>query len=100
MNHLSRLLVVGSTLLLFAGCSSGKLSGDGQKVKVMKADPPANCTELKVVSNSPVAFCDENCARNKIRNEAAEAGANYLRLDSTGMTGGSPVMSGTAFKCP
>lgn len=34
-----------------------------------------------------------------MRNEAAEAGANYLRLDSTEMKGDSPVMSEAAFKC-
>ena len=78
------------------GCG-GSLSAAGTAVKVMKADPPADCTEVGVVSGHAVGPDHRTKSRNKLRNEAAEKGGNYVRLETVAADGGE---MGTAFKCP
>jgi hypothetical protein len=80
--------------LFLAACSTA-LTVQGQKVKVIKSDPPANCKEIGVVVGSNNNGNPEYM-NNDLRNNAAEKGANVVRLDTAYLT----KISGTAFKCP
>lgn len=83
--------------LVIVGCASTeKINPEAQKVKVMKADPAASCDEKGPVDSTgwdrdPVAIS------NRFKNQAANMGANYIRLESTTREG---FQRGTAFKCP
>lgn len=90
-----KFLIMFLVLIFFIGCAT-TVTQQGAKVKIGKADPPKSCEELGDVTASSFYFCMEQCQRNRLRNNAAEIGANYLRLDSTSPTGSA----GIAFKCP
>lgn len=50
-------------------------------------------------SSNLVSGMEEN-VRNKLRNDAAERGANYIRLETHSSDGNGVRYTGTAFKCP
>lgn len=86
----------------FLACSASTLTAGGQTVRVQKGDPPSDCEEVGFVegaSSNLVSNYKEN-ARNKMRNEAAARGANYLRLESEVIDGNGVRYESTAFKCP
>jgi hypothetical protein len=49
-------------------------------VKLMKNDPPPSCAEVGSVSGYTVGPNYEERLKNKLRNDAADKGANYVRL--------------------
>jgi len=96
-----RLLIPISLVMLLSGCGATALTAGGQSVKVQKSDPPPGCEEVGFLegrSSNLVANYKEN-ARNKLRNQAAERGANYLRLESEVVTGNGVAYEATAYKC-
>ncbi len=83
-------------LLGLSACATVQLSEAGVKVKLMKSDPPSGCEEVSAVSAYSVGPNYQESLKNKLRNQAAEKGANYVRLDMLESNGNA---SGTAFKC-
>ena len=87
--------------LLFVGCLVGcggaSLTQAGAKVMLNKSDPPAGCSEVAGVSAYTIGPDYQNKNKNKLRNEAGEKGANYVRLEQNDSDGNA---SGTAYKCP
>jgi len=71
-----------------------ELTAQGSKARLMKADPPPNCSELGAVRGSG---SQEN-AKINMRNMAGELGANYIRWET--ITGDGTTVTGTAFSCP
>lgn len=65
----------------------------------MKSDPPAECEEVGSVSASGYKCFggDEACAKDSMRNDAADMGANYVRYETYNPNSGG---SGTAYRCP
>lgn len=96
MNQASRFTV----LVLIAACAV-PLSEGGKKVRLMKADPPAECQERGSVrgqadgANSTATL---ERAKNDMRNNAAAMGANYVRMETAQADTGE--VSGTAYSCP
>ncbi|HVH47873.1 MAG TPA: DUF4156 domain-containing protein [Labilithrix sp.] len=89
-------------LVLFLGlslvaCGGGALSPEGAKVTLNKADPPSGCTEAGGVSSYTIGPDYQEKNKNKLRNEAAEKGANFVRLEQNDSDGNA---SGTAYRCP
>ena len=85
-------------LFFLNACSAKTLTPEGLRVRTMKADPPFICEEISTVSGSAIF---DNVAKIRMRNEAGELGANYIRLESAMKGGGLDVTyTGTAFKCP
>lgn len=83
---------------LLAGCASAtKLTSAGEKVRLMKDDPPKECKELGNVEGFDTWNGDTNNSKNIIRNNAADIGANYVRFETAEKFG---KVTGTAFKCP
>jgi Domain of unknown function (DUF4156) len=93
-NLLLATLAAATTLV---ACGGGTLTQAGSRVKVMKGDPPANCTEVGSVSSYTVGPDYQERNKNKLRNEAADKQANYLRLEQNDGDGNA---AGTAFRCP
>jgi hypothetical protein len=86
------------SVMSFSGCSTA-LTEQGQAVRMMKQDPPAECQLIKVVKGKKTSI---ESSSNSVRNECGEAGGNYLRLDSiwTDTKGNNVRYFGTCFKCP
>ena len=85
-------------LVLSTMACGGSLSKAGAAVKVMKADPPQGCSELGAVSGRAIGPDHIERSKNGMRNEAAEKGANYVRLENLDTENG--YAAGTAYKCP
>lgn len=83
-------------ILMLAGCGSLELTSGGERVKLMKQDPPIDCQQL---TDLYVEEDDLAEAKTSLRNEAALKGSNYVRLDSLEYFRGDAVASGSAFKC-
>lgn len=80
-----------------ASCASVQLTPSGEQVRLMKADPPADCREIGGLSADPQGFGrDVDNSKKALRNEAAEQGANYVRLETLRYT----ELTGTAYDCP
>jgi len=91
---------MGVGAILLTSCGSVQLTDAGSRVRVMKADPPAECQELGAALGSATglagpALIEE--AKIDARNKAGEMGANYLRWDTVDERGS---VTGTAYKCP
>jgi hypothetical protein len=87
------------TLLALAfavGACGASLTQAGAQVKLMKADPAPECAELGGVSGRALGGDADDTVKIKLRNEAGEKGANYVRLETLGAGTGS----GTAYRCP
>lgn len=83
-------------ILFFAGCGTTQLTDQGMNVRLMRGDPPQDCkqyVELYVEENNLAG------AKNELRNEAAEQGANYVRLDALEYFRGDAIASGSSYKC-
>jgi hypothetical protein len=82
------------------GCAPAALTPGGAQVKLMKADPPADCEDIGSVSGQGFGGDDDD-AKIAMRNAAATRGANYVRLDSVKTSKSGPAQyAGTAFRCP
>jgi hypothetical protein len=79
------------------GCGNKTLTEAGARVKLMKHDPPQRCTEVGIVSGYKVGPNYLDRLKNGLRNDAADKGANYVRLETLTSNGNA---SGTAFRCP
>ncbi|MBI5544862.1 MAG: hypothetical protein HY901_13310 [Deltaproteobacteria bacterium] len=94
-----RTVVVATVLgLAFGtlGCA-GALTEAGARVKLVKADPPAECAEVGGVSAYRIGPDYHDKLKNSLRNDAASKGANYVRLESLTSDGNA---AGTAYRCP
>ena len=78
-------------------CGGGALTAAGAKVTLNKADPPPTCKEAGSVSGYTIGPDYQEKNKNKLRNEAAEKGANFVRLEQNDSDGNA---AGTAYKCP
>ena len=88
------------TLAIATACGGAQASADGARgasVRTWKGDPPAECRELGIVEAGAQGGCNVACQIKRMKDAAAELGANNLRIDYT--SGGSAA-SGTAFNCP
>jgi hypothetical protein len=95
MKHLFSVgCVLGVTLI---GCGGGALTQAGSAVTLNKSDPASGCKEVGGVSGYTIGPDYQDKNKNKLRNEAAEKGANYVRLEQNDSDGNA---SGTAYKCP
>ena len=93
-----RSLYVACAFLAF-GCSSA--TAGGKNVRVERAEPPANCEQISVISAyASNTGNDDESVREKLRNQAAASGANYVRLDKLGGSNTLKEYTGTAYKCP
>ncbi|MCB9489995.1 MAG: DUF4156 domain-containing protein [Deltaproteobacteria bacterium] len=66
----------------------------------MKSDPPDGCEEIGQVRGEPAGMgpaTPMESAKIDMRNEAAEMGANYVRMEAVMQNG---AVEGTAYKCP
>jgi hypothetical protein len=88
-------LLVGSGLVV--ACGGGALTQAGAAVTLNKADPPSGCSEAGGVSGYTIGPEYQEKNKNKLRNEAATKGANYVRLEQNDSDGNA---SGTAYRCP
>ncbi len=88
------LVLVASVLV---GCGGSTLTQSGAQVKLMKADPPPACKEVGGVSSYTIGPSYQEKNKTKLRNEAAEKGANYVRLEQNDSDGNA---AGTAYLCP
>lgn len=100
-------------LLSSSACGTHDLSTAGQGVVASRDAPPVDCVEVghfvgheggwdgDFISNDDLI----EGALNDLRNEAGEAGANYVRHDppTLGQTSGTTTtatVSGTGYRCP
>jgi len=93
-------LFAGPLLALALGsvaCGGGALTAAGARVQLMKADPPPSCAEVGSVSAHAIGPNNLERTKNTLRNDAADEGATYVRLDTATSEG---EMTGTAFRCP
>lgn len=87
-----------SVFALFSACTTPALNPAATNVKIMKSDPPAGCQDLGGVDSvgEMTEKTGAEFARIRIRNKAAEKGANYVRIDAAT----NDTLSGTMYKCP
>jgi hypothetical protein len=92
-------IIIFPLALLLVSCATLKLTPQGEEVRASKNDPAPNCKDLGVVSWNNIGFTkyNDNEMRNRLRNETAKLGGNYLRIESA-VPG--YAQSGTAFLCP
>jgi hypothetical protein len=92
--------IYAACALLALGCSASAATAGGN-VRVERADPPENCEQISVLSAyASNTGNDDESVREKLRNQAAISGANYVRLDKLGGSSSLKEYTGTAFKCP
>ncbi|MBL8021341.1 MAG: DUF4156 domain-containing protein [Leptospirales bacterium] len=94
--------LISILLLITVGCVSPQLSPSGRLVRTMKSDPPSECTEIAQLKGTG-GYDDVIGAQNDLRNKAAAAGANCVRLESVSApinTFWPSSVTGTAFECP
>ncbi len=94
MNALLK-LVFPACFIATAACG-GSLSQAGAQVRLMKNDPPPACQELGSVSGYLIGPNYQERLKNKLRNDAAGQGGNYVRLETLTSDGNA---SGSVFKC-
>lgn len=91
-------------LLLGACLPTVTATPEGQRVKLMKADPPAGCEELRDVEGSDTGLvesgADQESAKARLKNAAASVGANYVRMETVEKSGSTVRFHGTAYRCP
>lgn len=92
-----RYVFVSSMMLL--SCAT-VLSETAKGVRLMKSDPAAECTELGDLSSygNGVGQGAIDDAKLRLRNKAAEMGANFVRMETVNFE--TATVGGTAFKCP
>jgi len=90
-----RKVLVASNSRLAWGCSPS-LTPAGSAEKLKRADPPAVAQRLETSARRPLVGAMQP-ARTRMRNEAGEKGANYVRYETFSLETGS---TGTAYKCP
>lgn len=91
-------VLLGIAMTIFS-CASTELTEGGRDVQVMKNDPPKGCKEIGIVTSDGggLGSNDLEARRTRLKNNVAEKGGNYVRMDETGFAG---KLIGTAYKCP
>jgi hypothetical protein len=92
---MKRLLAV---LVAVCGCSmfTAQLTEKGARVQLREGDPPSGCRELGDVRGDGSL---EN-AKIRMRNQAGELGANYIRWETVAGHGTvANGVTGTAYSC-
>ncbi|MED7818583.1 MULTISPECIES: DUF4156 domain-containing protein [unclassified Francisella] len=100
-----KILTVPIGIVFLASCSSVQLSPVASKVQISRAAPAKNCKFVNTVTATQGNFFTgsftsnnnlQEGAYNKVRNEAAEMGGNYIQLISSqaGNTGGGNSFDG------
>lgn len=103
---LSLICKVGMVSLVVSavGCASAPkvLTDTGRSVKLMKSDAPSDCKELGAVRGEAQLWETEEAAKNRMRNNAAKMGANYVRMETVEKNSdtGFRLYTGTAYNCP
>jgi hypothetical protein len=105
-------------MVLLSGCVVAQLSESAKSVRTVKGDVPMSCTEIGTVdgvdsrlnsySASTKFSGDRDQAYIRLRNNAAEKGGNFVRIDAEGQEESSDnvgitlkyVIRGVAFRCP
>lgn len=107
MKKIIQLLVMVSLTLGLISCAVKPTELPGsEKVKLMKADPPSNCEEVKSIQGNHTWFtsADQEIAKINLKNAAVKLGANYVRMETVEKqkndVNDSVTIHGTAFKCP
>ncbi len=73
-------------LALLTACKTLSLTEKGAKVNYYtKQEPPANCKQLPATINSKYNY-DQIIMTNTMRNDVAEAGGNFLVIDTIVLT--------------
>jgi|GEM_PF-4636155 len=93
MKRLVFLMVAAA--VMFSGC--GSTPEKKINVQLMKNDPPMGCL---MVGDIQSKGDDMNEAKAHLRQQAADKGGNYVRLDALSMAGGDAIAAGAAFHCP
>jgi hypothetical protein len=94
LSFVGTMILVGCATAL-PGYSAVALTPAGRNVQLMKADPPPGCAEVGPVRGEGDGA---EFSKNDARNKAAEAGANYVRMES--VTAHAGWLTGTAYRCP
>jgi hypothetical protein len=90
--------------VVLCGCSTA-LSPAGQRVRVGKATPHANCKELGIIygSGSGGGYTSSESkmrsAQNELRNKTADMGGNFVVMDAAGGDVAGLTLTGRAFRC-
>ncbi len=92
MKRLMMVMVAGAFVV--SGC--GSAPEKKIDVQLMKSDPPMGC---RMVGDVQSKGDDMNEAKANLRQQAAEKGGNYVRLDALNLAGGDAVAAGAAFHC-
>ncbi len=93
MKRLVFLMLAGAVMV--AGCGSTPEKKE-INVQLMKNDPPMGC---QMVGDIQSKGDDMNEAKAHLRQQAADKGGNYVRLDALSMAGGDAIAAGAAFRC-
>ena len=104
MKKITRLtfrIFISLCLIIFVSCThTSSLTTNGKKVLVRKSHPSDNCKMIKQINIKPTTwksyfgFIETSKGfENRLRNEAAIQGGNYLIIDVI-------QTSGTTYKCP
>ncbi len=94
MKRLVFLMVAGAVMVSGCGSTPEKKQIN---VQLMKSDPPMGC---QMVGDIQSKGDDMNEAKAHLRQQAADKGGNYVRLDALSMAGGDAIAAGAAFHCP
>lgn len=100
-----KILTVSIGIVFLASCSSVQLNPVASKVQISRAAPAKDCKFVNTVTATQGNFFTgsftsnnnlQEGAYNKVRNEAAEMGGNYIQLISSqaGNTGGGNSFDG------
>ncbi len=98
MRRVAGIAVSAFIVLTGTGCV-GSLSPKGARVEIAAAEPPATCHAVGPVhaeASLVIGGRVEDKVNVEVRNEAAEMGANYVRVQSLLPSS----ITGTAYACP
>ncbi len=93
MKRLEFLMFAGAVMVSVCGSTHEKKEIN---VQLMKSDPPMGC---QMVGDIQSKGDDMNEAKANLRQQAADKGGNYVRLDALNMAGGDAIAAGAAFNC-
>lgn len=96
---MNKLIFCLLSLVLISSCgTTTKLDENAKSVVVSKEKAPAGCKEVGSASSTTFGPFYQNTMRNKLMNEAAALGGNYVQLDTNEPSGST--LTGVVFKCP
>ncbi|WP_020208256.1 DUF4156 domain-containing protein [Gilvimarinus chinensis] len=107
-------LALGLTAIFLAGCSAKPLKPEAQSVWITEDKPADECEFVKELYGGQGNWWTDDItstkaltegSRNDLRNQAYDAGANYVQIqqverNESALGGGKMAMVGHAYKCP